>query len=145
MQDLIEKDRIINVLNAYAQACDRRQWQDFDTIFAEDIEVNYGGEFKLKGRDKVVGMIQSMLGGCGPTQHLLGNFFVEVSGSQATCRCYVRAAHAGDSNKGKQELFYEVWAEYKDQLRLTEQGWEITQREMSVYHEVGTRDVLGPL
>ena len=69
---LLEESAIQRILHNYARACDERQWQAFDDIFCEDVSVNYGGEFKLEGRTVVVAMIQSMLGGCGPTQHLLG-------------------------------------------------------------------------
>lgn len=93
---------------------------------------NYGGEYRLEGRDQVVGMIRSLLDGCGPTQHLLGNFRVTVEKDVATCACYVRAAHAGRGEQVSQ--IYEVWAEYRDQLVRTPEGWRISERRMVVFH-----------
>jgi 3-phenylpropionate/cinnamic acid dioxygenase small subunit len=138
--ELLEKSAIQTVLHNYARACDERNWAAFEDIFCADVSVNYGGEFKLEGRGAVVAMIRSMLGGCGPTQHLLGNFDIAVDDDSAQSRCYVRAAHAG---LGEEEnLLYEVWAEYCDTLVRLPAGWRIRQRRMVVHKEVGTRTVL---
>jgi 3-phenylpropionate/cinnamic acid dioxygenase small subunit len=139
---LLDQSAIQDVLHAYARACDEREWPAFENIFCEDISVNYGGEFKLEGRPTVVAMIQSMLGGCGPTQHLLGNFLIALEGDRARSRCYVRAAHAGLGEEIN--LNYEVWAEYQDVLIRKPDGWRIQQRSMVVHKEVGSRNVLKP-
>lgn len=131
-----------DVLNRYARACDSRDWALFDEVFTEDVSVDYGRLYKLERRDKVVQMIRSMLGGCGPTQHLLGNFDIAVHGDQACSACYVRAAHAGRGDEA--EVYYEVWAEYRDALRLTGDGWRIFERNMVIHKERGSRDILRP-
>ncbi|MFK7975851.1 MAG: nuclear transport factor 2 family protein [Halioglobus sp.] len=141
-QDLLEERAIEAVLNQYARACDERNWNALGAVFGADASVNYGGEFKLQGREPIVDMVRSMLGGCGPTQHLLGNFDITVSETSATCRCYVRAVHAGTGEQSGQ--YYEVWAEYRDTLKKTGNAWHITEREMAVSQEVGTRAVLRP-
>lgn len=133
---------IQDVLNRYARACDSRDWSLFDDVFAEDASVDYGGVYRLDGRDKVVDLIRSMLGGCGPTQHLLGNVDIAVHGNEACSACYVRAVHAGQGETS--EVFYEVWAEYRDALRLTDTGWRIVERNMVIHKEVGSRDILRP-
>ncbi len=142
MNHLLQKDEIKNILITYAEACDKRIWSLYDEVFDEDIQVNYGGAFKISGRGEVVKMIRSMLGGCGPTQHMLGNFRIKIEGKTAQCICYVRAIHA--SMEENENELYEVWAEYKDKLIRTEQGWRIIDREMIVSKEVGNRGVLGP-
>ena len=133
---------IQDTLNTYARACDERDWDEFERVFCADVSVDYGGGFKLDGRDNVVAMIQSMLGGCGPTQHLLGNFDVSFRDDEAHTRIYVRAVHAGLDSE--QDTLYEVWAEYHDVFVATEAGWRIKQRQMLVHKEVGTRDILRP-
>ena len=142
IEELLHKQAIESVLIQYALACDSRDWLLLDQVFHPEVNVNYGHEFTLHNRDQVVTMIKSMLGGCGPTQHLLGNFKITVNGNQASCHCYVRAAHTGAGDKG--ELFYEVWAEYKDHLTLVDGQWLIDLREMVVHKEIGTREVLAP-
>lgn len=133
---------IQNVLNRYTRACDQRDWPAFHSIFAEQVTVNYGGKFELQRREAAVNMIRSMLDGCGPTQHLLGNFDITVNDKAASSACYVRAVHAGLADGA--ERYYEVWAEYRDTLELTPDGWRITERNMVVSKEVGSRNILGP-
>lgn len=142
MHDAEEKERIEELLIRYAEACDTRNWELLDAVFHEDVIAQYGAEYHLHGRSQVVLMIRSMLGGCGPTQHLLGNFRITVHGRHADSRCYVRAAHAGRGVHAGQH--YEVWAEYIDHLVREDRAWRITRREMRVTHETGTREVLGP-
>lgn len=133
-------DRIEQVLIRYTLACDRRDWSLFDSVFVPDVVANYGGEYRLQGRDKLVRMIRHFLDDCGPSQHLLGNFRISVNGDRAESACYVRAAHAGRGEK--KSLVYEVWGEYVDQLVLTAEGWRISERKMVIFHETGPRDML---
>ncbi|MCB1615396.1 MAG: nuclear transport factor 2 family protein, partial [Pseudomonadales bacterium] len=72
-----------------------------------------------------------------------GNFRIAFSSDiKAKCHCYVRASHAG---KGESNAcFYEVWAEYQDELEYRNDQWLIARRTMSVIQEVGQRAILGP-
>ena len=140
--DLLAKDQIIAVLNRYAQMCDRRDWALGGAVFAADVQGNYGGVFQIKSREKLLQLIRSSLGGCGPSQHLLGNYCIAINGNTATNTCYVRAAHAGKGSM--KDKFYEIWGEYKDKLAQIDGAWKITHRELWIYHEIGTRDVLVP-
>ena len=133
---------IRSTLNAYARACDQRDWDAFDNIFTDEVSVDYGGVFRLQGRQAVVDMIRSMLGGCGPTQHLLGNYDIEVHGDAACSACYVRAIHAGTG--AQSDTLYEVWAEYRDALARIGDGWRIVERSMIVHKETGDRGILQP-
>lgn len=134
---------IEQTLIRYALACDTRNWALLDDVFTADVAAIYGGEYRLQGRDRLAGMIRSLLDGCGPTQHLLGNFRISIDGDTAQCACYVRAVHAGRDEKSG--LTYEVWAEYRDKLARTAEGWRIIERRMVVFNETGSRDVLGSM
>ena len=131
---------IEQALIRYTLACDRRDWSLLDGVFLPDVVANYGGEYRLQGRDKLMRMIRHFLDDCGPTQHLLGNFRITVDGDTAESACYVRAAHAGLGEK--QSLVYEVWGEYRDQWLHTAEGWRICERQMAIFHETGPRDML---
>ena len=135
-------EQIREVLNNYARGCDERNWALFERVFVEDVAFNYGGEYDATGRHKLVKLIQNSLGGCGPTQHLLGNFSIEVNGDSANCHCYVRAFHVGRGSKRGQ--LYEVWGEYRDRLQYREGAWKIVERYFAITSEHGSRDVLAP-
>jgi 3-phenylpropionate/cinnamic acid dioxygenase small subunit len=141
MNNFIDNENIRQLLNNYARGCDSRNWALFDDVFTTDVAFNYGGEYSAKGRDKLVKLIKNSLGGCGPTQHLLGNFSITVSGDEATCFCYVRAFHVGRG--AMREQHYEVWGAYEDKVIRDEQ-WRIYERKMLITYESGSREVLAP-
>jgi hypothetical protein len=86
--------------------------------------------------------MRGYLDGCGPTQHLLGNYRVELDGERATSRVYVRAFHIGiGAARGRT---YEMGGEYRDRLERREGRWLSVGRVGEVFWELGSRDVLGP-
>jgi hypothetical protein len=110
----------------YATALDSRQWELLDEVFADDAHAEYGaGTFD--GRPAIVAMLRSFLGGCGPSQHLLGNHRIEVDGDRATSRCAVRVLHVGAGERAVLEPF-ESLGEYVDGLHRTPSGWRIVER-----------------
>ena len=134
--------QIAAVLDGYAEALDRRDWKALDEVFAPELEFDFG-EWVARSRDEAVQTIRGYLDGCGPTQHLLGNYRIEVDGDTARSRVYVRAFHLGVGDaRGKT---YEMGGEYRDELRRSAAGWRSYRREGEVFWEVGSRDVLGPV
>ncbi len=131
------------VLCRYARACDQRDWPAMEDIFLKEASADYGGMYRLEGRETIVAMIRAHLDGCGPSQHLLGNLVVDVSDAAVESRIYVRAAHRGAGNMKDQT--YESLAEYQDRWTLTPSGWRIAHRRMNISHEQGSRDVLRSL
>jgi hypothetical protein len=131
---------IVAVQNRYGEACDRRNWDLFDDVFTTDAVTEYGAP-PVEGRHERVASIRSHLGGCGATQHLLGNYEARVDGDTAEASCYVRAFHTGAD---RPELTYEMFGMYHDRLRRTPDGWRISYRRLEVSLELGTRSVLAP-
>jgi hypothetical protein len=137
-----DRVEVLDVMNRYAEACDRRDWVLFDRVFAEDATADYGGTEMLAGRDAIVAMIRSMLGGCGPTQHLLGNHSAVVNGDTARASCKIRAFHMGVGEHAAST--YEVLGAYHHDLVRTVDGWRTAHLRMDVDIELGTRAVLQP-
>jgi hypothetical protein len=131
---------IVAVQNRYGEACDRRNWALFDDVFIEDVVTEYAAP-PVSGRAERVASIRSHLGGCGPTQHLLGNYNVAVDGDEAEGSVYVRAFHV---DADRPDLTYEMFGMYHDRFVRTPLGWRISYRRIEVFFELGTRDVLRP-
>lgn len=132
---------ITGVLDRYAEALDARRWELLSEVFVPDLEFDFG-EWTVSSREEAVATIRSYLDGCGPTQHLLGNYRIDVDGDTARSRVYVRAFHVGiGAATGKT---YEMGGEYRDELRRTPEGWRSHRRQGVVFWELGSRDVLGP-
>ncbi len=135
------RNEILAVLDRYASALDRRDWRLLDRVFTEDLTYD-AGEWIMNDRVDYVRTVRGYLDGCGPTQHLLGNYRIQVQESAAQSQCYVRAFHRGLGELAA--TTYEMGGEYRDQLCWTPQGWRIRHRTLEVLFETGSRDVLRP-
>ena len=132
---------IIATLDRYAECLDRRDWPGLAGVFTEDVEIDWV-EWQQQGLDAATTSIRSYLDGCGPSQHLLGNYRIELDGDRATSEHYCRVMHMG---KGEQAgKTYETWIEYADELVRTDEGWRSRRRVGRTLMEQGDRAVLGP-
>lgn len=145
LERLLLERELATVLHRYAELCDERNWALIDQIFSADATAQYGGRW-LPNPAAVLGMLKDHLGGCGPTQHLLGNLGVDITKADGlptvNSRIAVRAAHRGAGEKRHET--YECMGHYQDRWCKTDQGWRIAHRQMVVAFEFGNRRVLGP-
>ncbi len=142
MEQLKSQQEVIELLVAYTVALDTKNWPALDDVFHPDIAVDYAGMFQLDGREASVEMIRSMLETCGPTQHMISNFRIEIEGDRAQSRCYVCATHAGRGLINR-FLHFTMHGEYRDEIRRTESGWRVTRRELHMSHRKGTMIAMG--
>ncbi|MFB4319169.1 nuclear transport factor 2 family protein [Actinomadura sp. 21ATH] len=132
-----DREAIVHALCGVATALDTRDWAALGAAFTPDAR-GYGAN----GPDAIVARVRRHLGGCGPSQHLLGNHRVHVDGDTARSFTYGRVMHAG---AGPAEgLTYECFGEYEDRWARTGDGWRITYRRFRVTFELGDRSVLRP-
>ena len=136
-----DREQITERLADVATALDTRDWTALGALFTESA-VAYGAS----GRDEIVSRVRDHLGGCGPSQHLLGNHRVElaVDGDDdlARSRTYARVMHVGAGDLA--ELIYECYGEYTDTWTRTPEGWRIRSREFHVGFDRGDWRVLRP-
>ena len=138
------QDKLIN----YATSLDRRDWDGLNKIFDKSATAEYGSDsiglkIKSSSRADIINMCRSSLNGCGFTQHLLGNFIINVDSENATSRCYVRVYHVGKEPNDKE--FYEMFGEYVDKWKFVNNSWFIIHRKLIVNYEKGNRDkVIAP-
>jgi ketosteroid isomerase-like protein len=130
---------IVAVLNRLAWILDERAWGDLDQVFTADA-VAYGAD--EPGVPAIEETVRKFLGGCGPSQHLLGNHQIEVDGDTATARTKLRVMHQGADHRS--DATYEVLGYYHDVLSRTAEGWRIAHREIDVRIQFGDFEVLQP-
>ncbi len=87
----VDREEIVAVLVRYARAIDNRDWALLRTCFTDDVSADYGDIGRWQGVDDLTAFMVDAHAGMGPTQHLLSNFIVEVSGDRADCVTYVHA------------------------------------------------------
>ena len=132
---------IIAVLDRYAECLDTRDWQGLADVFTDDVAMDFGA-WQADHLDDVRMHIASFLDGCGPSQHLLGNYRIHLDGDRATSRCYCRVMQQGQGeHKGKH---FESWIEYSDELLRTPAGWRSKQRVARPQMSDGDPSLLGP-
>lgn len=129
---------VVGALNRLATLFDERRWDRLDEVLLPDATC-YGH----RGIDAVVAnSLRRHLGGCGPSQHLLSNYDVEVDGDGATSRTKVRAFHVG---VGEHEgAVFESIGVYHDQWVRTADGWRMSERTFQVDVNIGDPSVLQP-
>lgn len=136
-----DRDQIIERLADVASALDGRDWDGLGALFT-DSATGYGAS----GRTAIIVRIRDHLGGCGPSQHLLGNHRVHlaVDGDEDRARSltYARVFHVGAGNFS--ELSYECFGEYSDHWIRTPQGWRISSRKFRVSFDLGDFRTLQP-
>jgi hypothetical protein len=139
-QLLAERD-IARQLARIARAMDERAWQELDAIVDAQATADFGTG-PVAGRAAIVALMRSFLDACGPTQHLLGNLTVEVSGDLAQSRCYVSDLHLGEGANA--HLTFQTLGEYRDRWRQHSGAWWLTERIKVNRAHVGSFAVLGP-
>jgi hypothetical protein len=129
---------IVTALNRLGAIFDAREWDRVGEVMASDATA-YGET----GLDAIVtNNLRNYLGGCGVSQHLLGNYDVRVDGDHASSRALVRAYHRGAGDRD--EAWFETYGIYRDRWRRTPDGWRLTVRELEVTVNVGDISVLQP-
>lgn len=134
---LEQRVAVLEALHRLQTAIDARDWEAIRGTFLPDA-TGYGS----KGADAIVATMQAHFGGCGPTQHLLGNEFVECTGDGAIVHAAARVYHVGAGSK--HGSFFECMGDYTDHWLATPDGWRLRRRhfEMRIMH--GDFGVLKP-
>lgn len=136
-----ERQAIIDVLNAYATCLDARDWSGLDDVFHPDAVGIYAAT--LTGRAVVIESIRSFLDGCGPSQHLLGNYQISIKGATAESSTKARVLHVGAGEQAGLTP-YEAIGTYHDRHIRTADGWRIIHRHFDVQISIGDINVLHP-
>lgn len=143
LEQLLLEHALAQTLIRYATACDTRNWDLLQQVFAPDCTTVYGGRYLCEGVAKVRRMISTHLDGCGHTQHLLGNLEVDIDDpARPRSRIQVRAVHQGLGPRS--HLRYDAIGFYEDEWMQLPAGWRIQKRSMTMLLEIGDRSVLQP-
>jgi len=141
MSEASDHAAILEMLARYSTALDQRHWQLLEQVFTPDL-VYDAGEWTTYSFEDYIGRLRPYLEGCGPTQHMLGNYRIALDGDKARTAVYVRAFHVG--TRELSDTTYEMFGEYQDELMRTEAGWRSHHRTLRLHLERGSREVLRP-
>jgi len=138
---LLDERAIERALILFARAMDERDWETMGRILADDAEGDLGTG-RLEGSAEIIDVIRGFLDRCGPTQHLLANVTVDVTGDTATTKAYIRDVHL-NVNADPSIRFYTL-GDYHDTWRRSADGtWRLVKRIKANRAYVGPLDVFG--
>ena len=141
LESLLAEREIAHQLARIARAMDERAWEALDALIDAQASADLGTG-RIVGRPALIALMRSFLDDCGPTQHLLGNLTVEVSGTEAQSRCYVADLHLGRGANA--HLSFQTLGEYRDRWQLRAGSWWLTERIKVNRAHLGSFAVLGP-
>ncbi len=125
LEQLTDRQRIVEVIDRYASALDAKDYARFRTCFSEDAVVHYG-ESDLMGPDAVAAFCEASLAPYAFTQHLLGNYEIALDGDCAAARTAMHASHIAPDGGA----IWVVGGTYVDRLERRDGGWKIVERAL---------------
>jgi 3-phenylpropionate/cinnamic acid dioxygenase small subunit len=138
-QAYVDERDVQQVAVRYATALDAKDWDLLRTCFRPDASIHYPFG-PVDGYDAIEQVCRRALEPLDASQHLLGNFVVQVTGDRATCSCYFQAQHVRYGSEGGD--LYTVGGRYVDELVRVEAGWVIALRRLERMWISGNQGVL---
>lgn len=130
------RSEVLEAVADFARSTDARDWVTLRGLLADDVR-GYGTD----GAEPVITQMRAHLDGCGPTQHLLGNHRVTLTGEEkARVWSYGRVMHLGAGDKTGQTL--ELFGEYDDTWVRKGSGWVLQRRAFEISISLGDWGVL---
>jgi hypothetical protein len=142
LQELSDVREIIDVMNRYTTALDTRNWEMLEATMAPDGQADFGnlaGVGVLESPQALVDLCRRSLQDLRATQHLQGNYAVEVNGNTAQASCYLQANHFQEGLPGGDTFV--VWGKYRDDFVRTADGWRIKKRYLDTISAGGNMNL----
>jgi ketosteroid isomerase-like protein len=128
VEELIDKQNILEVLYRYCRAVDRRDWELLKSVYYEDA-IDDHGVFSGRGWD-FVEFSKSLTATMGPTTHTIGNHLIELEGDVAYCESYLTAYHCDIPNSQGELIDMALGARYQDRFEKRDGEWRIANRRV---------------
>ncbi|MDA8562514.1 nuclear transport factor 2 family protein [Luminiphilus sp.] len=124
-----DRQRIQDLMLAYAAAVDDNDMTAYRDCFDDDVEIVGFGESSVHGADNWVASVSGQLEAFSGTQHLLSPPLATVAGDRASARTDVQALHFLKTPAGGT---FTLWATYLTDFIQTQDTWKIARHELVV-------------
>ncbi len=135
-----DRDAIVETMCRYGRAIDSRDFELLATAISDDAVIRYSSSFgdELNGIVELKAYVANAIAGLDATQHLFGNFEVEIEGDGARIRCYVHAQHLRAGGR-----LFTVGGRYDNTAVRSEDGyWRISRLDFHPIWTGGDPEVL---
>jgi hypothetical protein len=123
LQELSDRQEIVDVITRYTRAIDTRSWDDLDAVFTDDAILDYsavGGPADALSVAKP--WVAKGLDGFLRYQHVIGQVAIELDGDTATATAYFTNPMVAPTREGGESVV-EVGGYYHHELVRTSDGW----------------------
>jgi ketosteroid isomerase-like protein len=134
-----QDNQLIQELMArYAATIDAKDYAGIGACFTEDATARYS-DFSppLAGRGPIVTHMRKALDPLPTTQHMFGNFIIDVDGDTAQASCAIIAQHMGSEGRN-----YLSGGQYALRLRRHGEDWQIADATAREVWSMGDRSLL---
>lgn len=137
LNELIERERIRDVIYRYCEAVDAKDWVKVMASFTEDATISHGS---YDGpADKFLGFIQDILNKMTKTVHSIGGTVISIDGNRAKISTTFSSFHqvsgeyaqVGPVKTGGVDTDWIVAGRYVDNLIKVKGEWKIKNRQAS--------------
>jgi ketosteroid isomerase-like protein len=123
-------DRITlrDLVNLYATAVDRRDYELFESIGTDDC-ILHGAGMRFEGIDQIIEGMRA-IEQFKSTYHAVHNQLVTIEGDKAEGEVYCVASHLYDKDQVEMKLDWGI--RYHDHYQRTDAGWRIKERLINI-------------
>jgi len=123
LQELADRQEIVDVITRYTRAIDTRSWDDLDAVFTDDAILDYSAVGGPADRLAVAKpWVEQGLSGFLRYQHVIGQVSIELDGDSARATAYFTNPMVAQNPDGTENLV-EVGGYYHHELVRTPDGW----------------------
>jgi len=146
---LLDRAAISDVVHAYANGLDRRDWALYRSIFTDTIDMEFTSVGLRSGSyqaDDWVRSAQTLFAGFSATQHTSSNHVHDIRGDVAICLSNMQAEHfiareAGDGLGGPDADRWTIGGFYRNELVRQPDGWKLKRVALTVTWSRGNPEV----
>jgi ketosteroid isomerase-like protein len=128
LRALLEKQSIVELVNAYCRAVDRRDFALLERLYTEDGIDDHAGLYVGPVRG-FVEWLEQALDGVDATTHHVHNVTIALDGARAEGEVYLTAYNRLKNDDGSFDDFVQG-LRYLDHYRRDERGWRFARRSV---------------
>ena len=137
-EELTTSDRldIIDVMSSYAKGIDTKDFDFYEKIFSEDVEVNIiydpnfrsGDQVILNGKEEWISYVKGAASKYQSSQHMLGNPLISFEDGIAKVRTDIQATHYYKEGADKKST---LWGHYMTHMKKIDRSWKVLKHTLT--------------